>query len=285
MKKIFNSIIIYYMSYYLIINLILQLLFIYSFYTIIFIFENTLLQSNFVHSEEEDRLIKESMDVLVTTFSSNKDYIRYYGMVEIPIGDKTMLLKTQFYIDYISNKEKIYEFLKQVDWQSLILIYSDTNNICKNVLEQYTEHIQMVEKQNNMLLYMQHTIPEIKQTVMLVLNKELLDYNQNYLNNFDWELYLRTSDYQTNNMQTLANIYQDILISNSYYKLFRNILIITAFIYTCNNIYTISLICVKLFNDEGNAKLVQTIYKSLFYKKITEAELILLVVDFFEKFH
>lgn len=224
MRNFINKIIIYYLSYYSLVNLLLQLVFIFkmtSFFNFILELDN---------KNKEEFLIKTTLNYLVKLFSTDEKFIRFYGIIEMNIFNRPKCFITQFYIDYISNKEVIHEFLKQVRWQPLMLQYNNLNDIHKNVLDQYIEHIQIVEKETNRLLLISHTLPEIKNTCLFALNKHLPVYRLTYLNslnlldNFDFERYIRTVDYQTNNMQILKNIYQNVVINirPHYSELFIN---------------------------------------------------------------
>ena len=169
----------------------------------------------YTHNEEQI-FIKNCMeDCLKDIYGYMTDNINknYYGYLKIYMGNEKYLMLSSYY-ETIINKENIESYIKSLNWQEIITMKKKNIAAIKEyVIEGYTEHIKKLEEIYTLNILINTDVEEIKRNIKNILkiytgniiNSD--EFITKFLNNIDWNLYLRTMEFKNKTYIKLVEIF------------------------------------------------------------------------------
>lgn len=176
----------------------------------------------------EKAFIKECIELCykdIYNYMAQEDSKIYFGHYEVCFGVEKRSLASIFYTDFIINDNYIIKFVEGLNWQEIITINNgNITNIITFVRQEYITYIKIQEidftfnllqntnieeiKQNS-TIFLQNYIKESKLAALLGKDHLLDTFITNIIENVNWDLYIRTIEFQNKQFTTLIEILHD----------------------------------------------------------------------------
>src|ERR1700753_1182978 len=144
------------------------------------------------------------------THNINKNY---YGCLKVYIGNEKHSMLSSYY-EILINKENIENYLKSLNWQEIITMKKKNIAAIKEyVIEGYTEHMKKPEEIYTVNILINTNIKEIKTDLTNILKIRAAniinsdEFIAKFLNDIDWNLYLRTMEFKNKTYVKLVEIF------------------------------------------------------------------------------
>ena len=161
----------------------------------------------------------------IYNYMTQEDSKNYFGSYNVRFGTETKPLLTIFYNDFIINKQYIITYLNNLNWDKIIINNKgNINAIITDIRQQYIMYIREEENNFTRQLLENTNLDNIKETLvnLLQIYGKNLDLNPlqkaiatcnafitNVIEDINWNLYIRTAEFQNKDYLTLFEIFQN----------------------------------------------------------------------------